>query len=119
MEQLYTPEAYFQRVEDLYVEAGLDTDRGIRKYWRRHRGSWLKTQMRNVVSGAVLLWRLTRRIPDEALRREYLRHGWRLWRRRPSPSLVLLYAVKCAMHYHQYTMTRRMATGQSPIYSTF
>jgi hypothetical protein len=53
------------------------------------------------------------------LRWEYLRRLWRLCRRRPSPWLVLAYAVKCAMHYHQHTMARRMATGQSPVYNTF
>jgi len=32
---------------------------------------------------------------------------------------MLLYSIKCAMHYHQFTMARRMASGESQIYSTF
>jgi radical SAM superfamily enzyme YgiQ (UPF0313 family) len=119
MEELYDPKSYFDRLEDLYVAGQLDPDRGIRKYWRRHPLSWLRTQLLNLTSGGVLLWRLLRGIPETTLRRHYLKRLLRLVRRRPNPSLVLAYAVKCVMHYHQHTMARRMATGQSPIYNVF
>jgi hypothetical protein len=119
MDQLYQPEAYFRRMEDLYVQARLDPDRGIRKYWRRHPLRQLGTQLFYLASGGVLLWRLWRGIPEAALRREYLWRLGRLWRRRANPSLVLAFAVKCMMHYHQHTMARQMANGQCRVYNSF
>src|SRR6185437_6390023 len=32
MDELYAPDAYFGRLEELFLEAGLDPDTGIRKY---------------------------------------------------------------------------------------
>jgi radical SAM superfamily enzyme YgiQ (UPF0313 family) len=119
MDDLYDPAAYFGRLEDLYVDAGLDPDAGIRAYWRRHPVAGVRTRLLNVVSGGVLLWRLVRGIPEVRLRREYLRRLGRLVRRRPRAWAVLAFAVKCVMHYHQHTMARRMATGRSPVYNSF
>jgi hypothetical protein len=119
MDQLYEPQAYFERMEDLYVRARLDPDRGIRKYWRRHPLGQLKAQLFCLASGGVLLWRLLRGIPEAELGREYLRRLWRLGQRRPSPSLMLAFAVKCAMHYHQHTMAKNMARGHSAVYNSF
>jgi radical SAM superfamily enzyme YgiQ (UPF0313 family) len=116
---LYNPRAYFRRLEDLYIKNRMAFCEGVRRYWRRHRWAWLKAQTVNVVSSAVLFWRLMRGIPDTALRREYRRRTWRLLKARPDPNLLLLYLIKCAMHYHQYTMARQMATGQSPVYNSF
>jgi radical SAM superfamily enzyme YgiQ (UPF0313 family) len=119
MDALYDPEAYFRRLEDLYLDGKLDPDSGIRPYWRRHPGAALRTKLLNVVTGGLLLGRLLWRLPDARLRREYLRRLGRLLRRRPRPSLLLAFAFKCVMHYHQHTMARQMASGQGPIRNTF
>jgi radical SAM superfamily enzyme YgiQ (UPF0313 family) len=119
MDELYDPEAYFGRMEDLYIDGRLDPDSGIRPYWRRHHGAALRTKLLNTAMGGVLLGRLLWRLPEARLRREYLWRLGRLLRRRPSPSMLLAFAVKCAMHYHQHTMARRMASGQGPIRNSF
>ena len=36
MNDLYTPEAYFGRLDALIVDAKLDMGRGRARYWRRH-----------------------------------------------------------------------------------
>ena len=38
--ELYEPDAYFGRLEDLYLEARLDFSRGANRYWRRHPWHW-------------------------------------------------------------------------------
>src|SRR5262249_20242181 len=98
MDDLYQPDAYFGRIEDLYLKGGLDLDVGIRKYWRRHPGAWLKSQVTNLAASAGLLGRLLWNIPERELRREYRRRFWRMLRRRPNPSVLLVFAFKCAMH---------------------
>jgi hypothetical protein len=73
----------------------------------------------NLTSAGVLFSRLMRGIPEAHLRREYRRRLWRACRARPNPSVLLVYALKCAMHYHQHTMARRMASGRTPVYNSF
>jgi hypothetical protein len=55
----------------------------------------------------------------DAAKGEELRRLGRLLRRRPSASLLLAFAVKCVMHYHQHTMARQMASGRGPIRNSF
>ncbi|MCA1685298.1 MAG: B12-binding domain-containing radical SAM protein, partial [Planctomycetia bacterium] len=44
MDDLYTPEAYFGRLDDLFITARLDMGRGRSRYWRRHPLNFLKWQ---------------------------------------------------------------------------
>jgi radical SAM superfamily enzyme YgiQ (UPF0313 family) len=119
MQDLYEPEAYFGRLEDLYLQGGQAFGQGVARYWRRHPWSWLKMQAQNLVGSVVLFSRLMRWVPEASLRREYRRRVWRLLRARRDPNLLLLYLIKCAMHYHQYTMTRQMAAGDRRIVNSF
>jgi radical SAM superfamily enzyme YgiQ (UPF0313 family) len=118
MEDLYEPTAYFERLEDLYLRGKLAFGRGVQKYWRRHPWAWLKTQAQNLATAVVLYRRLVQGIPEADLRREYRHRMWRLIRRRPDPSLAVLYLFKCALHYHQYTMARQMASGASRVHNS-
>jgi radical SAM superfamily enzyme YgiQ (UPF0313 family) len=119
MNDVYEPEAYFGRLEELYLKEKQDLARGVKKYWRRHPWTWLKHQTRNLISSVVLYWRLMRGIPEASLRKEYRRRIWRLLKVRRDPSVLILYIIKCAMHYHQYTMAKQMAEGTSPVYNSF
>jgi len=58
-------------------------------------------------------------VPEAALRREYRRRIGRLLRVRRDPGALWIYVVKCAMHYHAYTMARRMDSGRTLVYNTF
>jgi radical SAM superfamily enzyme YgiQ (UPF0313 family) len=119
MQDLYEPEAYFGRLEDLYIKGGLPFARGVARYWRRHPWSWLKMQAQNLVGSVVLFSRLMRLVPEASLRKEYRKRLWRLLRTRPDPNLLMMYLIKCAMHYHQYTMTRQMTTGDRRVVNSF
>ena len=65
-----------------------------------------------------LFLRLMKNVPDRELRRIYRRRMTTMLRRRPDPSLLFICVIKCAMHYHHYTMSRQM-TEQHGLVNTF
>jgi radical SAM superfamily enzyme YgiQ (UPF0313 family) len=119
MQDLYEPEAYFERLEDLYLKERIPYGTGVRRYWRRHPWSWLKMQTSNLVGAVVLFLRLMRNIPEASLRREYRRRLWRVLKSRPDPNVLILYVIKCMMHYHQYTLARRLAAADGRLVNSF
>jgi hypothetical protein len=38
---------------------------------------------------------------------------------RRDPNVLSVYLLKCALHYHQHTMAKQMALGDTPIYNSF
>jgi radical SAM superfamily enzyme YgiQ (UPF0313 family) len=116
---LYEPDAYFGRLESLYLESKLDFGKGIKKFWRRHPWQWLKAKSYQLAASTVLYFRLMRGIPDLNLRRQYRKRLWRFLKAYPDPGLIFLFLIKCAMHYHQHTMASQMVSGASPIYNSF
>jgi radical SAM superfamily enzyme YgiQ (UPF0313 family) len=119
MNDLYDPEAYFGRLEDLILNDRMPYGRGLAKYHRRHPWTWLKHKARDLITALVLYRRLMSGIPEAALRKEYRKRMWRLLKVRRDPSLIVFYLFKIACHYHQYTMSRHMASGQSVVYNSF
>jgi radical SAM superfamily enzyme YgiQ (UPF0313 family) len=119
MNELYEPEAYFGRLEDLYLDQGMTFSQSRARYWRRRPWEALKTQTGILVRALVLFARLMRRVPDAGLRREYRRRIWKLVKVRRDPAVVLMYVLKCAMHYHHYRMSRDMAADGAPVYNSF
>jgi len=112
MRDLYEPEAFFDRVEDLYLRARIPFYPARRQpaLWRR-----AAQQARWLAESAVLFRRLMRHVRDPALRREYRKRVFRLLKSRPDIGLLHYYLIKCAMHYHYHTMVRQMANGEGPI----
>jgi hypothetical protein len=119
MRDLYEPDAYFERLEELYLKKRIAYNDGVVKYWRRHPWHWLKSQARNAVTAGVLYWRLMHGVTEARLRREYRRRLRRFLLARPDPNLLIFYLFKCFLHYHQYTMTQQMALGSSKVYNSF
>jgi radical SAM superfamily enzyme YgiQ (UPF0313 family) len=116
---LYEPEAYFGRLEDLYIKERIPFGAGVARFWRRHRWSWLTMQAKNLVGAVVLFTRLMRNIPEVDLCREYRQRLWRLVKARPDPNIAILYVLKCLMHYHQYTLARQMAVQDGRVINSF
>lgn len=112
MEELYRPEAYFDRVESLFLRGRLAYARGRDRYWREHPLHWGASQARNLAAAAVLGGRLLRNLPSAELRREYGIRMARAMRERPNCELALVYLIKCACHYHYSQLTRQMRHGQ-------
>jgi radical SAM superfamily enzyme YgiQ (UPF0313 family) len=112
MQDLYEPGAYFQRFEDLYLGDHFDFGRAQARWRRRHPARWLRARAGELVCSAVLYRRLMRRISGKALRREYSRRLWRLLRVRRDPSVLFVFLLKCAVHYHVHAITEQMTKGK-------
>src|SRR5438105_246633 len=113
MRDLYEADAYFERLEELYLKKRIAYNGGVVKYWRRHPWHWLKSQARNAITAAVLYWRLMRGVTEARLRREYRRRLRRFLLARPDPNLLIFYLFKCFLHSHQFTLSKQIAAGTS------
>jgi radical SAM superfamily enzyme YgiQ (UPF0313 family) len=120
LNDLYEPGAFFDRVEDLFLKAQIPFQPRMRRYLGRHY-PWklLRLQLGDVLRAAGVLARLLWKVPEAHLRREYARRLLRFLRVRREPSLVFVYTIKCAMHYHHYHLARQMAERGAPIINSF
>jgi radical SAM superfamily enzyme YgiQ (UPF0313 family) len=119
MHDLYTPEAFFNRLDDLIINGKLDMGRGRSRYWRKHPLNFLKWQTIWVVQSIGLYLRLMTGVPEVKLRREYRRRIWNLVRKRHDPGIWLYYLIKVAFHYHAHAMATQMVSGRSPIFNSW
>ncbi len=115
MRDLYTPAAFFGRLDALYLDARLVRGRARARYLRRHplRRFTLNAQL--LVEALAIFVMLMRGVPDPELRREYRRRLLRVAWRRPAPAMLQLYAIKCAMHFHVHTMILQMPSAPQPV----
>ena len=111
MQRLYAPDAYFHRMESLYVDGPL----GTLEHWPKLRGvAAVKRGAMVVLQGVFLAVRLQAKVEDRGLRRVYraiLAHAVR----RRSPRLFQILALKCAMHYHAARLVEEITTGSRPV----
>ncbi|MDB5397283.1 MAG: Fe-S oxidoreductase [Rhodospirillales bacterium] len=116
---LHEPKAFFDRLDSLYLTGPLGRDHGRSALLRRI--SWRRAveQGRLMVRAIALLSRIVIKVPDAGLRRIYLsrfRHALIL---RPIPSVLFIYAIRSAMHYHAWTLARDMADPDRGVVNSF
>jgi radical SAM superfamily enzyme YgiQ (UPF0313 family) len=119
MEDIYAPDAYFAR-----LEAGLCNGNGPfaparARYWRSHPVARIKGQVSNLVRALGLFARLMRSVEDASLRKRYRRELARQLLAHRDPGYLFGYVIRCAMHYHHYTLTRQMTERQSAVVNSF
>jgi radical SAM superfamily enzyme YgiQ (UPF0313 family) len=120
MSALYAPDAYFARAENLYLDGGLVVGRARLGYWARHKWRRRRAALRALAQTAGLFARLMARVGEPSLRREYRRRMLRLLRVRREPEMLLIYALKCAIHAHVHALTQAMARrGGGQVGNTF
>ena len=111
MLDLHDPDFYFERLENLYLKRRFNFARTRNAYWRQH--PWVKRKSQSVYAlGAIVLFlRLMWNVRDPKLRGIYRHRMATILRRRPDPEVLFICAVKCALHYHQYEMSRQIFEG--------
>ncbi|HEV3137108.1 MAG TPA: radical SAM protein [Pirellulales bacterium] len=119
MRELYEPAAYFERLESLYLDERFVFGQSRIDYWRKHPWTRLKAQSKNLARSIYIAWQLFANLPDRKLRREYRRRIARFLKVRRDPAVLFVYLIKCAMHYHHYTMARQMAEADAPVVNSF
>src|SRR3984885_4552477 len=100
MRDLYAPDAYFGRMDSLYLEGKPIPPSAHTRWLRRHPWRRIKAQAWTVLEVTYIIVGLMRGAPDPVLTRDYRRRLWAVIRRRPRLRLLRIYAVKCALHYH-------------------
>lgn len=116
MSELYEGEAYFDRLDALYLAGGIVTERGWLGYAAHHPWRRRRRQTRLLLEVTGLTARLLWRVPERGLRQIYRRRLWRALRQRADPAVLRVYAIKCAMHYHVHRMLEALQSrGGVPI----
>ncbi len=118
LNELYQPEAFFGRLDALYIEGNLKMARAQERYWRRHPWLYVKNKGRLIAQSAGLFYRLMTMVPEKSLRQEYRKRIARLLKHRRDPLIVLGYLIQCSFHYHAHTMARQISAGKSRIYNS-
>jgi radical SAM superfamily enzyme YgiQ (UPF0313 family) len=119
MNELYEPDAYFGRLEELYLRERIQFCQGRARYWRRHPLKRLTANGWFLVQAAGLFLQLMRTIPEASLRREYRRRIGRFLKVRRDPATLLSFVFSCAMHYHAHLMARRMVSGREAVFNGY
>jgi hypothetical protein len=101
MRQSYTTDAYFQRLDALFVDGGFTYAFHQLPYWQTHRWAWWKRMAANYVRFLVLSTRILQQVDDPALRNRYAVQLRRVLRSRAfEPHILFIYSAKVALHYH-------------------
>jgi len=107
------PEAWFERLEALYIGDDSMFASGRAEFWRHQKPLAFVVDLTvNYLRAAYLFWQLGVRLPDRKLRREYRRRTLRLLRKRRAGPIVFSFMFRCGIHYHHYSMARRVADGE-------
>lgn len=119
MAGLYEPQAYFDRVDDLYRDGGIVIDRAWQNYATTHPWAHRAHQARLWLESLGILLRVLTKVPDPSLRQVYRRRFWSFFKARPEPSVLRIYALKCATHWHMHKYIRRLMTPDKPMVNTY
>jgi radical SAM superfamily enzyme YgiQ (UPF0313 family) len=119
MEDIYRPDAYFARLSGGLGDSSMPFAPARARYWRRHPLARLERQASNLVRAAGLFARLMRRVEDPNLRACYRREIAKQMRSRRDPGHLFGYLIRCALHYHHYTLAREMASHQHRLVNSF
>lgn len=117
MNDLYAPVAYFERLDALYLGKKFCFARDRARYWRRHPVRGMRDQAMSLMRFLGMAFRLLNHVADPHLRKQYRSQLWRLVRARRDPTVLFAYVVKCAIHFHHYTMARQMASSEAPTFN--
>jgi radical SAM superfamily enzyme YgiQ (UPF0313 family) len=116
--EIYEPGTYFDRADALFLDPSFDI--GIKK--RRNWLSWPRqfpVELGFFAQAIGLFIRLMTRVPEAELRREYRRRLWRLLKVHRRPGLVLNYLFHMTMHYHSFSLARRVANPEMQLINSF
>jgi radical SAM superfamily enzyme YgiQ (UPF0313 family) len=119
MAELYEPEAYFDRVDSIFLDPQFNPGAIQRRYWRRHPWVGLKSQLLSRAAARVLERRIMRLVEDRQLREIYRRRLAHARRSRRDPQFAFIYAIKCALHYHYHKMVQQMTREDRALVNSY
>ncbi len=119
MKNLYDPANYFERLESLFLYGNFEFGRSRREYLRQNRWTGVKEDLKQWALAMGLFLRMMWKIPNPRLRREYRARLSKVLRKTRDPSVLFVYVIKCAMHYHHFTLSSNMIDGKTEVVNSF
>jgi radical SAM superfamily enzyme YgiQ (UPF0313 family) len=117
MRRLYAPDAYFARVDAMYLETNWLPAPGRTRHLLRNRKyrRWLKLRIWAGIQAAYIFVQLMREVPEPVLRREYRRRIWNMLKHRPNPRLLRVYCMLCAAHFHYDRLIAQLSAARPAV----
>lgn len=118
MRDAYEPDAYFDRLDDLYIRRRFyDNAEAVRV---PNIPRWLQAKYLLIswTFTGVLLAKLMRHVEGWPLRLYYLKRLANFIKHRPYPMRIFDYVMESVCHYHFYRFSQNMAKGHTDIIST-
>lgn len=119
MADLYEPNPFFDRLDELWLNGPLVTEPGWRSFAEDHLWARIRKHTRSWLETTALTVRMMLQIGDHGLRRIYFDRIIAAMRRRPDGVLLRLYTIRCAMHFHFYQLAARLQSDDKPIINTY
>jgi len=119
MADLYEPDQFFDRVDELWVTGPVEAEPGWRRFaatrpWarlRKHTRSWLEAF---ALTASIMV-----QLRDRSLRKIYFRRFFAALRQRPDGILLRTYALKCALHCHFHQVAGELQAHDRALLNTF
>jgi radical SAM superfamily enzyme YgiQ (UPF0313 family) len=117
MADLYHPEAFFRRLDDLFLAGKLEIGRAWQRYAAQH--PWERSTRHSLfwIQAFAMFARLSL-VPERTLRRVYRRRFWHFVRTRRNAAAARTYAMRCAGHYHMHQLILTLQTQNQPVVNT-
>ncbi|MGV1014103.1 MAG: radical SAM protein [Methyloceanibacter sp.] len=113
MQKCYEADAYFQRLDALFIDDNFKFTMHQLPYWEGHRWAWVKRCVLNYVRFGVVASRLLSQAKDEGLHLRYRQQILRVLRTRwREPHILFVYTLKVATHYHYNALARSLAPAE-------
>ena len=110
MAEVYHVDAYFERVDSLFIRDRFKFTGHELPYWRKHRWTWARKRASRFVGFLYIVIKLMQYVPEPELRARYRKQLWKVLRARTfEPHVLFGYALKVAMHYHFSCLSKAMA----------
>lgn len=119
LEDVYSPDHYFKRLNDLYVEKRFYQHAEDIRVPQIPRLTQFRYLGMSLMFTLALFLRLFRHAAEDGLRWFYLKQLLRYAAKRPYPMRYFDYVVEMACHYHFYRYTQDMVRGRTQIITTF
>lgn len=119
MKSINDPVDFFNRSDSLYLDPEFQFERAQRAYWKQNRLKGVTENAKTLVKCAVLYRRLMKLVDESSLKAEYRKRIKQVWKTRKQPSALLIYLLKCAIHYHYLMISKSFENEESRMVNTF
>lgn len=116
--RLHEPEDWFDRLDRLFLDGDFRFGQPRAAHLRGRPVARWRAAAADAARAAAVFVGLMVRVRDPRLRRTYRGRMLRLVRRRFDPAVWMVYAIKCAIHFHHHGMSLRMTAGAAPPVNT-